>query len=175
MVKEWRDNGQGKEFERLAHVLLQQAEGDLKLNYFLKFTKRGFRRKLEFDAVLVTDTIVYLFEIKSMCYDPSEDTFHKYLGKFKNTCYLLENEEKVLADETPDELYYCELQEMLNIKPHHKYARAVIVPHNKITEAKIYNHSHKPKRKGVFVEVITPDDILYFIGKIHRHHNPSRL
>ena len=157
----WHDNGEGKIFEKKAQdKIASLGFGILKRNYYLKFEKRGKKRKRELDAILIDLPLVIFFEMKRIREDTSERHIHGYLGKFKNTCYMLENEERVFYDTK------SHLQEELGIIGNAIWKHALVVPDKVFNKVNIYASSHNAKRK-VDVDIVSIRQIKIYIKSLY--------
>ena len=150
---DWRDNGEGKIFEKKAQdKIASLCFGDLKRNYYLKFEKRGKKRKRELDAILIDLPLVVLFEMKRIREDTSKIHVHKYLGKFKNTCYMLENGQAH--------------QEELGIREKVIWKHVLVVPNKVLNKVTGYASSHNAKRE-IDVDVVSIRQIKVYIKSFY--------
>jgi len=158
----WQDKGGGKVFERKAQERIASLGfGVLKRNYYLKFEKKGRKRKREIDAIFIDLPIVILFEMKRIREDTSERHVHRYLGKFKSTCYLLENEERVFIEgDSPS------LKRELGIPGAVIWRRAFVVPDKIVSKVKGYAETHNAKRK-IDVDVVSIRQLKVYIKSLY--------
>ena len=184
---DWRDNGQGKIFEKKAQDKIASLEfGILKRNYYLKFEKRGRKRRRELDAIFIDLPLVILFEMKRIRVDTSVRHIHYYLGKFKNTCYLLEHEERVffnneescgnshiptitaatLWQATENPQVEPHLQEELGIIGNVIWKHALVVPNKVINSVNLYASSHNGRRK-IDVDVVPIRQVKNYIKSLY--------
>ena len=158
---DWQDNGEGKIFEKKAQdKIASLGFGILRRNYYLKFEKRGKKRKRELDAILIDLPLVILFEMKRIREDTSKIHVHTHLGKFKNTCYMLENEKRIFYDTEPH------LQEGLGITGNIIWKHALIVPNKVFNKVNTYASSHNAKRK-VDVDIVSIRQIKIYIKSLY--------
>ncbi len=158
---DWRDNGEGEVFEKKAQKkIASMGFGVLKKNYYLKFGKGGEKRRREIDAIFVDLPLVVLFEMKRIRDDTSKRHLHGYLGKFKNTCYMLENEERISYDTEP-----C-FQERLGITGNVIWKHALVVPNKVRDKVNTHASSHNARRK-VDVDIVSIRQIKNYIKALY--------
>ena len=160
---DWGDKGEGKIFERKAQKKIASLGfGVLKRNHYLKFKKNGKKRWRELDAIFVDLPLVVLFEMKRIRKDSSEKHVHVYLGKFKNTCYMLENEERVFFD------METHLQEELGITGSVIWKHALVVPNKAESMVKRFASSHNTKKKReVAIDIVALRQVKNYIRSLY--------
>lgn len=158
---DWHDNGEGKMFEKKVQKKIASLNfGILKKNHYLKFEKGGKKRRREIDAIFIDLPLVVLFEMKRIREDTSEGNVHTYLGKFKNTCYMLENEERIFFNVEPH------LQKELGITGRIIWKHVLAVPNKVINVVTAFASSHNAKRK-IDVDIVSIRQVKNYVKSLY--------